>query len=102
MTAEFCPRSIYFILEGFFKMPYTLRHGNYGFTSPPKEVVLRIVAIVLRRFDPANLGSKGKHAATRPQRAPYYFKLNELLSSQDIWNQNSNSSDSAATEVNWI
>jgi hypothetical protein len=41
-----------------------LRHGTDGFTSPPKEGVLRIF------FSPgcesANLGTKGQHATSRP------------------------------------
>jgi hypothetical protein len=43
------------------------RHGTDGFTSPPKEVVLRIF-ITLQNpsssagVEPANLGSSGKHA----------------------------------------
>jgi hypothetical protein len=42
-------------------------HGTDGFTSPPKEVVLRIF-ITLKKslpsagFEPANLWSNGKHA----------------------------------------
>jgi hypothetical protein len=35
-----------------------LRHGTDGFTSPPKEVVLRIFIGI----EPANLGSSGEHA----------------------------------------
>jgi hypothetical protein len=44
-----------------------LRHGTNGFTSPPKEVVLRIF-ITLKNpspsvgIEPANLGSSGEHA----------------------------------------
>jgi hypothetical protein len=44
-----------------------LRHGTDGFTSPPKEVVLRIF-ITLKNpstsvgIEPANLGSSGEHA----------------------------------------
>jgi hypothetical protein len=43
-----------------------LRHEAYGFTSPPKEVVLRIF-IALKNpsltagFEPANLGANSKH-----------------------------------------
>jgi hypothetical protein len=43
-----------------------LRHGTYGFTSPPKEGVLRILSPLKSNssagFEPANLGSSGKHA----------------------------------------
>jgi hypothetical protein len=44
-----------------------VRHGTDGFTSPPKEVVLRIF-ITLKNpspsvgIEPANLGSSGEHA----------------------------------------
>jgi hypothetical protein len=44
-----------------------LRHRTDGFTSPPKEVVLRIF-ITLKNpstsvgIEPANLGSSGEHA----------------------------------------
>jgi len=48
-----------------------LRHGTDGFTSPPKEGVLRIFSpLKIRRlrpcFEPANLGAKGQHATPRP------------------------------------
>jgi len=40
-----------------------LRHGNGGFTSPPKEGVLRIFfALKIRRLWP---GTKGQHATSR-------------------------------------
>jgi len=44
-----------------------LRHGT-GFTSPPKEGVLRIFfALKIRRLRPGlNLGTKGQHATSRP------------------------------------
>jgi hypothetical protein len=38
-----------------------LRHGTDGFTSPPKEVVLRIF-ITSVGIEPAKLGSSGEHA----------------------------------------
>jgi hypothetical protein len=44
-----------------------LRHGTDGFTSPPKEVVVRIF-ITLKNpstsvgIEPTNLGSSGEHA----------------------------------------
>ena len=40
-----------------------LRHGIDGFTSPPKEGVLRIFSA---GFEPANLGTKGQHVTSRP------------------------------------
>jgi len=39
-----------------------LRHGTVGFTSPPKEVKPTVSA----GFEPANLGTKGQHATSRP------------------------------------
>jgi len=52
-----------------------LRHlgifGTDGFTSPPKEGVLRIFFALknptaLAGFEPSNLGTKGQHATPRP------------------------------------
>ena len=43
-----------------------LRHGTDGFTSPPKEGVLRIFSTASDGFEPANLGTKGQHATSRP------------------------------------
>ena len=48
-----------------------LRHGTDGFTSPPKEGVLRIFFALKNPtasvgFEPANLGTKGQHATSRP------------------------------------
>jgi hypothetical protein len=47
------------------------RHGADGFTSPPKEGVLRIFfrpknPTASAGFKPANLGTKGQHATSRP------------------------------------
>jgi hypothetical protein len=48
-----------------------LRHGTDGFTSPPKEGMLRIFFALKSPtasagFEPANLGTKGQHATSRP------------------------------------
>ena len=49
-----------------------LRHGTNGFTSLPKEGVLRIFFFALKNptasagFEPANLSTKGQHATSRP------------------------------------
>ena len=48
-----------------------LRHGTGGFTSPPKEGVLKIFFALKNTtasagFEPANLGTKGQHATSRP------------------------------------
>ena len=48
-----------------------LRHGTDGFTSPPKEGMLRIFFALKNPtasagFEPVNLGTKGQHASPRP------------------------------------
>ena len=49
-----------------------LRHGTDGFTSPPREGVLRIFFFALENptasagFEPANFGTKGQHGTSRP------------------------------------
>jgi hypothetical protein len=48
-----------------------LRHGIDGFTSPPKEGVLRIFFALKNPtasvgFEPANLSTKSQHATSRP------------------------------------
>ena len=66
-----------------------LRHGTNGFTSLPKEGVLRIFfalknPTVSAGFEPANLGTKGQHATSRPpkpQNCPkvlYFFFASSL------------------------
>jgi hypothetical protein len=53
---------------GIFLYAANLRHGTDGFTSPPKEGLLRIFFFALKNptasagFVPANLGTKGQHA----------------------------------------
>ena len=52
-----------------------LRHGTDGFTSPPKEGVLRIFSpLKILRLRPANLGTKGQHATSRPPKPVLYYK----------------------------
>jgi hypothetical protein len=68
-NAEFYLWSITFILIDRFTFVVNLRHGPEGFTSRPKEVVLRIINALkapspLAGFESANLGSNGKHAVT--------------------------------------
>ena len=48
-----------------------LRHGTNGFTSLPKEGVLRIFFALKNPtasagFEPANLGTKGQHRPQKP------------------------------------
>jgi hypothetical protein len=54
------------LLHGFLTCRKILRHGADGFTSPPKEVVLWMYMTPKNQslsagFEPANLGSNGKH-----------------------------------------
>jgi len=56
-----------------------LRHGTDGFTSPPKEGVLRIFFVLKNPtasagFEPANLGTKGQHVTARPPKPLYWWK----------------------------
>jgi hypothetical protein len=66
MAAEFClPVSLSY-LKGSLTCSKILQQGADGFTSFPKEVVLRIfIAIkdtaLSAEFEPSNLGSSGKH-----------------------------------------
>ena len=76
MADEFClknarlPRNI----QGSFNA-VNLRHGTDGFTSPPKEGLLRIfspwkIPTASVGFEPANLVIKGKHATSIPPKPP--------------------------------
>ena len=54
-----------------------LRHGTNGFTSTPKEGVLRIFSpqknpTASAGFEPANLVTKGQHATPRPPKPLIY------------------------------
>jgi hypothetical protein len=67
MTAEFSLRNINIHARKVLLHAVNLRHRTDGFTSPPKEVVLRIF-ITLKNpstsagIEPAYLGSSGEHA----------------------------------------
>jgi hypothetical protein len=65
---NFVSRSIAFIPYGSLTCRKILPHGTDGFTSPPKEGVLRIFIALkhpspLAGFEPRNLVSSGKHAS---------------------------------------
>jgi hypothetical protein len=66
MAAEFCLSVYVSYFKGTLKYRQILRHGTDGFTSPPKEVVIRIF-IALKTtspsmgFEPMNLGANGKN-----------------------------------------
>jgi hypothetical protein len=78
MAAEFCLQSIFFHARKVLLHAVNVRHGTDGFTSVPKEVVLRIFVALKNPsssagFEPTSLGSSGKHATTIPPRAtPFY------------------------------
>ena len=57
-----------------------LRHGTDGFTSPPKEGVLRIFFALKNPtassgFEPANLGTKDQLATSRPPKPIFVYIL---------------------------
>jgi len=53
------------------------RHGTDGFTSPPKEGVLRIFrpknSTASAGCEHANLGTKGQHAISRPPKPLFFY-----------------------------
>jgi hypothetical protein len=64
---NFAVRSIINTLNGSLTCHKILSHGADGFTFPPKEGVLRIFVALKNPlpsvgFQPANIGSRGKHA----------------------------------------
>ena len=74
-----CGREICPVILPKFRIPRTfrdllhaayLRHGTDGFTSPPKEGVLRFFRpknpTASAEFEPANLGTKGQYATPTP------------------------------------
>jgi hypothetical protein len=83
---------------GIFNMPQNLLHGDDGFTSPPKEVVLRIfIALKIYRIrsglNPRTYGSLGITITTRPPRTTrnsVYCNMwnNVVRSTADILNVN--------------
>jgi hypothetical protein len=67
MAADFCLQNISLHARKVLLHAVNLQHGTDGFTSPPKEVVLRIFITLKNpstsaRIEPANLGSNGEHA----------------------------------------
>ena len=80
-----------------------LRHGTNGFTSFPKEGALKFFFFALKNptasagFEPANLGTKGQHATSRPPK-----QLTGLsLSSVDVKYAWSNTSFSPRVFMFW-
>jgi hypothetical protein len=68
-----------------------LRHGTDGFTSPPKEAMLRIFFALKNptasaRFEPANLGTKGQHTTPRPPNIYIFYRSCPLIwTSHKVW-----------------
>ena len=65
-----------------------LWHGTDGFTSPPKEGVLRIFFTPKNPtasvgFEPANLGTKGQHATSRPPK-PFDSDLKKNIKFMEV------------------
>ena len=64
MADEFCLKmSDFHVILRDLLHAVNLRHGTNGFTSLPREGVLRIF---FAGFEPANLGTKGQHDTSRP------------------------------------
>jgi hypothetical protein len=76
-----------------------LRHGTDGFTSPPKEGVLRILPplkpIVLGRVWTHDLGSSGKHANNYTTDGDIIL----ILNSKEVYSQNLQFLDAFTTEL---
>ena len=71
MSRKFCPNADFHVTFRDLLHAVKLRYGTDGFTSPPKEGVLRNFfrpknPTASAGFEPANLGTKGQHATSRP------------------------------------
>ena len=73
MADEFCLKMPDFhVAFRYLLYAVNLRHGTNGFTSLPKEGVLRIFFFALKNptasagFEPVNLGTSGQHATPKP------------------------------------
>jgi len=71
MSGEFCLNAELHVTFRDILHAVKLRHRTDGFTSPPKEGALRIFfrpknPTALAGCEPANLGTKGQHATSRP------------------------------------
>ena len=86
-----CGREICPVILPKFRLPHkfryllhvaNLRHGTDGFTSPPKEGVLRILRpknpTVSAGFEPANFCTKGQHATPRPPKLTSKWRYKSL------------------------
>ena len=85
MTDEFCLKKPDFhVTFRYLLQAVNLRHGTNGFTSLPKEGVLRTFFRPEKSdgfgpgFEPANLGTQGQHATSRPPK-PLWNDINRVL-----------------------
>ena len=81
---EFCQKLRFHVTFRDLLHAVKLRHGTDGFTSTPKEGVLRIFfcpknPTASAGYEPANLGTKGQHATSRPPKP-----LNLILTTKPI------------------
>jgi len=72
MSGKFCLSTDFHVTFKDLLHAVKLWHGTDGFTSPPKEGVLRIFfrpknPTASAGCEPANLGTKGQHATSRPR-----------------------------------
>ena len=82
MAEEFCPKMLDFhVIFRDLLHATNLRHGTNGFTSLPKEGVLKIFSALKipkdsAGIEPANLGTKGQHTTSRSPK-PLTTKINK-------------------------
>jgi hypothetical protein len=71
---EFSLRNIFIQARKVLLHAVNLRHGTNGFTSPPKEVVLRIFITLKPRSgsNPQTLGPVASTLTTSPPRSTYF------------------------------
>jgi hypothetical protein len=66
-----------------------LRHGTHGFTSLPKEDVLKIFFVQKNPsvgFETENMGSKGQHASSRPPKPLYLWLTYKVCQLLEVYN----------------
>jgi hypothetical protein len=66
---EFSLRNIFIHVRKVLLHAVNLRHGTDGFTSPPKEIVLRIFITLKNPSNPRTLGPVASTLITSPPRA---------------------------------
>jgi len=84
MSGNFCLNADFHVTFRDLLHAVKLRHGTDGFTSPPKEGVLRIFfrpkyPTASSGCEPTILGTKGQHATSRPSK-PFTGKVKAAVS----------------------